>query len=354
MAFTPTVTALCQSSPQIGLGHAVRLGALLDSLPQTWPINAFCDGELTLKYFPKRTHKQGSIEDALQNPNKLRAPATKISIVISDLLAPPQSIWEPEEERTIFVAISDKDWPGFCPDIVINPSDLRGECTYSELPRHNITFSGLPYAPLRKPFQNQLHRQHNREGITFVIGSASKSAAWAKDIIEQLPTAGLTKVTIIVSPTLDNFPALAEIGTKRGMHVRTNLSAEQMLDVYCNSELCIMTGGSAVIEALNTGTPVFSYPIMPDMPEETRILAAWGIVHPLSEEDARPATLRSIIDHYLNNSELLSLLIHNTRKVLDVDGGARICEMIVKTCQMISDGMQKQTVLSAIKGAKLK
>jgi len=333
------VVAHCRAGENIGMGHAVRLGALLNEFPEDIEIICCHDNPLIRSYFPSNTTFISANTDVIKDELiKTSFP----SVFIVDLPKYKSEFWPPACANILTIAIDDYSMTSVTADIVIDASDLSGEHSYPELSAHAVVLRGLSYLLMRSVFKFFPTVPKKRTGVGFVIGSGKLSMKWAKNIVESLDVEGLGDVHIVVSRNQPEIKKLQEIGRMRGLTVQTHLTGEQMYQHYKNLRLCVMTGGSASFEAMATGTPVLSYPIMENMVNEVKTLASLGCLELLKHEQAEPVILRTVIDDLLADTAYLDNLSETAKKTIDGQGTTRISRFIEKIMMNMKSGESKE------------
>jgi spore coat polysaccharide biosynthesis predicted glycosyltransferase SpsG len=262
-------------------------------------------------------------------------------VAMFDLREFDSRLWDLADERTLTVAICDRGGDDIGADIVVNPSDLDGTAEYRRLPAAHLVCRGARYVPLRRAFADGFHRAAGRSGIGFVIGSGSKSEAWANEIVDHIRVSLAAPLTMVVSRTFESFERLRAAGAACGIEVRTGLSAEQMRELYDEVELCVMTGGSAIYEAMAAGAPILCYPILDDMIAEVARLDRNGALRALAPEEAAPAPLGNVISEIVCDDQKLADLSRAAAALVDGMGCDRIVRCIAQVAEACVAGQSK-------------
>jgi len=332
------VVVYCHANSEIGMGHAVRTGALLHELPEDVEIICCVDEILVKSYFPRSSVIQPStldaVKEAISNSN---IP----TVVIFDLPENSSDFLDLSRHDALCVTISDYSSNDIIADIVIDPSDLLSEHIFSNLPSHSVVLRGLSYALLRQPFSIGNHGFRRGTSIGFVVGSGALSFSWARNIVTKFDASGLGTVEIVVSRAQPEINKLKAIGADRGISVCTGLDAEEMVQYYTKLGLCVMTGGTAIYEAMATGTPLLVYPILKTMLRESSILSSMECVEVLSPSMTTPLPLRVVVNELLSNTSHLTHIAKKSKRLVDGQGCKRVVQFIERVMHRQHEGQSK-------------
>jgi spore coat polysaccharide biosynthesis predicted glycosyltransferase SpsG len=342
------VVAHCRADPRIGMGHAVRLGALLQHLPTAWELVCCVDRELAEPHFPQGATFLPADPAAVAGAVHEGTDAGDLAVLVVDLPRNEPRYWRLGGERVLTVAIDDNGGFGMAADIVINQGDIAKHAQYPDLPAHSVVVSGLENVLLRRGFSAS--EAPARAGVGFVAGSGESSRRWIAAIVRDLAGEGFGPVRVVVSETLADAADLAAIGRARSIEVASGLSAAQMRDFYRRCELCVMTGGSAIFEAMATGTPVLCHPILDDMLEPTRRLAAMGALVALSRAEAGPGAIERIIVELLADKRRLEEIGARAASRVDGRGCERVAALLERVAGRWAAGQAKTAALATEKG----
>lgn len=329
------------------MGHVVRLGALLHELPTGIELVGCVDETLARPHFPRGVEYRPPTLNALAA--EISAPVRKArgpTVVIFDLPAYDQEFSVFDGGDLISLAVDEFGDPGVSSDIVVNPSDYWRTCVYRRLPPHGLVLRGPSYAMLRRPFALPQTRLARDQRFGFVIGSGQRAAQWAHDIINNFDTSDTGEIPMVVSPTFPDFVDARARASKKGIRLQTGIEATEMCALYDSLRLCIMTGGSAILEAMSRATPVLSYPILEFMAKETQDLAELGVVIELPENLSRAYNLRPLISKLLEDDGGLRRIGTAARHFVDGRGAARVAAIIMDVADTVQNGISKADTLA--------
>jgi spore coat polysaccharide biosynthesis predicted glycosyltransferase SpsG len=153
---------------------------------------------------------------------------------------------------------------------------------------------------------------------------------------------------MVVSRTFESFERLRRDGAARDIDVRTGLSAAQMREFYDEVELCVMTGGSAIYEAMAAGAPILCYPILDDMVGEVSRLDRNGALRALAPEDAAAASLGKVIAEIMTNDKERADLSRAAAALVDGEGCNRIVRRIAQVAEACVAGRSKADAVRTV------
>jgi spore coat polysaccharide biosynthesis predicted glycosyltransferase SpsG len=341
------IVAHCRANRTIGLGHAVRLGALLDHFPADVGLTGCVDRDAAEAHFPRRMRYEAPSLDGV-----IRAVATlrendAFVVLFADLRAFDLAFWSLADERTLTVAICDRGGDDVRADIVINPSDHQGAAVYGLAPALQLVWRGARYIPLRRAFEGGGHIPGDRNGVGFVIGSGERSERWARSIVETMTGIAGMPVRLVVSRTFKDIDELKRAAAAKGFEIQTGLSANEMRDFYLGVDICVMTGGTAIYEAMALGCPILCYPILEDMVEEVACLERVGALVSLSPEDVSPDRLARVITAAVADKKKLGDLARSALVLVDGQGCERIVLGVKRVAEACLGGQAKADALRA-------
>jgi spore coat polysaccharide biosynthesis predicted glycosyltransferase SpsG len=264
-----------------------------------------------------------------------------MAVLLVDLPYAEPKLWALGTEHVLTVAIDDHGGRGVAADIVVNQSDVSGSSDYPDAPVHSLILRGLPFLLLRSAFSSAASGAALRNGVGFVVGSGPESAQWVTDLVNSLEVGELAPIRVVVSETLAEKEALRVAGLGRGIHVESGCSAERLRDFYRQTELCVMTGGMALFEAMALSTPVLCYPILEDMIPQAALLADKRGVLLLSDAQANSRELRQLIRSLLEDRALLAAIGDKAGTLVDGQGSARVAAVLERVIHRCLSGIGK-------------
>lgn len=323
------VIAYCEAGPQIGMGHMVRLGTLLRHLPAELDIICCVDRDLARPYFPVRSKFRSPGRSSVIRQLKDSLQRHALTVLLLDLKEHHMSC-----HKALTLVIDDYGGRAISGDVVVNQSDFLGDTSYPSLPGHALVLRGIEFTILRQPF-SAVEPKLDRTRIGFVSGSGRKSFAWAREIVRKFDPNGLPEVQMVISATQPDASELIAEGRRRSLSVMTGLTAEEMSSFYRDKAACVMTAGTAMFEAMATGTPVVCFPILDDMLKQTTWLADRKSIIALPRSSASASQVRKFILDIFGDRNALTDVGETGRSLVDGYGADRVAMVItsiIKRC----------------------
>ena len=339
------VVVHCRAGRDIGMGHAVRLGALLREFPEDYDLTCCVDADVAAQHFPASARFLPPDRSAVASAVREGGDAGAFTILVVDLPRDAEEFWSLGGDDVLTVAVDDHGGPGIAADVVVNQGDIAGTCAYPDLPAHAVLLAGTRYAMVRPAFSAEPVAGQARAGVGFVAGSGERSEAWIRQVVDNLDIRGMAPVRIVVSSTFSDLRSLARAGEGRSMEVRGALSAEGMADFYRRPALCVMTGGMAIFEAMAMAAPVACYPILDDMVEPTRLLSQAGALVALPRQSTAAGALEPVLRSLLGDVGSLQALANAARGLVDGAGCARVAALVRKVAERRLAGQAKREAL---------
>lgn len=332
----------------VGLGHAVRLRTILDSLRWAYDHIIIGKGDWIRTVFPS-----GVICEFQSDLIKLIKKTTeehRFTLVITDHPNVPVIMWEIEDKTLLKVAIDDVGSSRIRSDVVVNCSACTRYHVYPNLPEWAISLFGLRYLPLRSEFGNisavTSHRR-NGQSLGFVAGSSFAAEEWVYFILSlDFERDGWRGARLIVSPTLRNFDKVKKIGKEKGIEVKTDLTVREMVDFYSTLKVCVMTAGMALYEAFAAGVAVIAYPIQSDMIPETEYFEKRQMLINLGRDGNNSCVLTKVVDGLLKNDEKREMLRERLHGAVDGKGAERIGKILT---EVVQDCLRGESKVAAVK-----
>lgn len=261
----------------VGLGHAVRSGALMALLGDDTEVAVVGDAlDVLAGFFPAARLRH--LDEGLQAIISQEAP----DAILVDLPRHDAALWTAlHQSGRPIIAIDDEG--GTVPaDLVVNGTVLPRYHHYTGLPEGALVLTGAAYTLIRPEFGRTPWRGQGRATTAILIGSGERARDWAFT----LAGAGVDRstwgaITMVVGAAFPDRPRLQRICREAGITLRWSLNAQAMADLLADAGVALMTGGMVVYEALAVGVPVVVFPQVPNLIPEARWFAEHGIVRDL-------------------------------------------------------------------------
>jgi len=309
----------------IGLGHAVRTGALLKSLPFSFEMTVAGQGDLWRGFMPEGRH----IPVADDHPQALAAAveATAPNLILVDFPTPCARRWQALAGNGCPIAAILDESGLAAADLVMNGTVLESLHHYHGLRPGGRVLAGAPYALLRPPFAQHPWTGLGGSAVTAVIGSGQDAADWAFFLSNHWPDHRLADLTLVVGSAFPDMPGLRAVTERRGIAVRQNLSAEQLALRLSQSGAALITGGMILYEAACIGVPSIVFPQIPNcVPEADWFTEARAVINlGLSGGQDMPAILQGLARLQGDEGQVMS---QRLRSIIDGQGLRRAAEAI--------------------------
>lgn len=340
-----SIVVYLQADSIIGLGHCVRVRALVDALPLEYRLVLVADGELAGSYF------QGAERHSRNDILKVLAAECSASLVIliADCPDVPEEIWNFKHPRLIQVAIDDIGSPALHCDILLNCSGYPGYHRYPSM-QNGISLLGLKYLPLRAEFGRVARFIQRGKYLGVVAGSSQAASDWIRAVLDMdfSQLCSPEDIRVVMSPSAQQFVEIQRLGAEKGISVRRGLSSAEMLDFFQECRLCVMTAGMSLYEAFCCGVPVIAYPIQPNMMPECAYYEAEGLLVNVVD-GMNEATLVGAIQHVWADSEALERMSASARAQVDGQGLMRVSGVIAAVAQKCAGGENKAMAVESMR-----
>ena len=329
-----SVVVYFQADDSIGLGHCVRVRALVDSLPFERRLVLAADGELAASYF--RDAKRYPFSDILEIlAEECRA---ALVILITDHPNVPEKILNFNHSRLIQVAIDDIGSAVLHSDILLNCSGYPGYHRYSSM-QNGISLLGLKYLPLRIEFCQAARLASRGKCLGVMAGSSQIASDWVRVVLDMdlSQICSPKDVRVVMSPSTQQFAEIQQFGAAKGISVRRGLTSAEMVEFFQECRLCVMTAGMSLYEAFCCGVPVVAYPIHPDMKAECAYYEAEGLIVDVID-GMNEVALVDAVRRIWTDSESLESLSARARAQVDGQGIRRVSSVIAAVVRKCAGG----------------
>jgi spore coat polysaccharide biosynthesis predicted glycosyltransferase SpsG len=336
-----SVVVYVQANSIIGLGHCVRVRALVDSLPFEYRLALNTDDELAAHFFPDaELHSRSEILSVLAARCR-----SELVILITDCPNVPDEIWNFKHPKLIKVAIDDIGSAVLNCDILINCSGYPGYHRYPSM-QNGISLLGLKYSPLRAEFGCAARFILRGKYLGVMAGSSQIASDWIRAVLDMdfshLCSPGYIRV--VMSPSAQHFAEIQRYGDEKGISVRRGLSTAEILDFFRECRLCVMTAGTSLYEAFCCKVPVVAYPIQQNMKKECAYYETEGLLVNVVD-GMNEAALAGAIRNIWADSETLEGMSARARAQVDGQGLMRASRVITTVVQKCAGGTNKSMAM---------
>jgi len=313
----------------IGMGHAVRTGALVHALLAQGVISeeivVLGEGDLWRPFFPPSAQHlcmsdEVGIAEALVDNG--------FDLAIIDYPFPKSGDWDALKQAAK-ATIAIDDWGGnVAADMIFNGTVLERFHIYDEAVS-SLIFKGADYTLLRPEFANHSWYGTDNDRITVVIGSGEAARDWAFGLMQDWPQALMKRAHFVVGAGFDRFEALQSLAQSRHITLKRGLDAACLVNLLCKSRLALTTGGMIAYEVIALNVPALINPQIDNLIDEIAWFSERGACIDLGFEGARDfaAVYAQILALYEDSARLQAMSACQAA-LLDGRGLYRICDEI--------------------------
>jgi spore coat polysaccharide biosynthesis predicted glycosyltransferase SpsG len=315
---------------RIGLGHAVRIGGLMEILTTAPDLVVVGEGDLWRPFLPQARHRPVADDD-------LAALAAVIDDERPDAVLVDFPWHSPEMWQTLrrckgpLIVIDDEG--GFVPaDLVINGTVLPDYHHYTGLSGPALV--GAHYTLLRPPFGATPWRGTPGKLIC-VVGSGEDARLWGNALPRLIQQSGqtFTETVIVVGGAFPDGESLRADAGACSIAVLQNLSAQDLASAMAGAEMAIITGGMIVYEALAVGVPAIVFPQIPNLVAEAHWFAAHGAIIDLGIHGGHDADKLGTAIAHLRQPGQAATLSAAAQAIIDGAGLARVAAAVDSVLQ---------------------
>ncbi len=313
---------------EVGLGHAVRVGALLAALEMPLDLVVVGRGTALSALFPHARHVL--LSDDGDEPGWAGALAIRPEAVLVDLPRWVRRPWARLRAAGLPIAAIDDEGGVFDADLVINGAVLEECHRYQGLPPGALLRLGPAYTLLRPEFSLRHWRPTGDRSLSIVIGSGGRARPWAEALAGGgLDDLALSRITLTVGLACPEVPALRRLAGAHGIAVHQGVGPDALACQFAGHAVSLMTGGMVVPEALATGAPVVAYPQVDNLVPEMRWFAAHGALTDLGPEGGQSLPqVRVAVARLLDDPAAAARQSEAARSIIDGLGAARAARAI--------------------------
>jgi len=305
---------------RIGLGHAVRMGALvaglrqMPDLPETeWVMVG--EGDLWRPFFPfSMKHIFWPDEQAINDQD------WPCHLWLHDHpLRPLHRLQGPKQMVVI------DDYGGSVGgDLIINGSVLAAQTHYEPSPARLLL--GANFALMRPQWAKATWCGHKGTNLVIILGSGPEASQFGCEWAERLSELSIDwQLHFIIGAGFHNQDALKRALPLKA-HLHQALSPDEMIALLSQSRLCITTGGMIAYEVITMGVPALIMPQLDDLKAEIDYFADKGGCVDLSQTPK--GQWMSLLLSRLSDEGWLNHMSKCQKSLMDGRGIGRICAEI--------------------------
>jgi spore coat polysaccharide biosynthesis predicted glycosyltransferase SpsG len=335
-----TIVAYFQADSVIGLGHCVRVRALINALSFDIRLVVAADGVFVNDYF----------QDAEVRPHcdilKIIDDECRSGLVvlISDHPQAQENLGSFTHPDLIHVAIDDLGSDRLRSDVLVNCSGLPDYHRYPAM-QGGVLLLGLEYLPISPVFSWRGESASKRGCLGIMVGSSQLATDWICRLLRMdfSTVCDPQSIRIVISPSTPGGVEIQQIGAARGIDVQSRLSPAEVAFFFQECRLCIMTAGMALYEAFSCGVPVIAFPIQKDMQPECAYYHSLGMLFNVTDGMSEP-DLVGVTRRLWNDSLTLERMSALARERVDGRGLLRISSVISSAVNCYFDRKTKLSV----------
>lgn len=332
------------ATPQVGMGHAFRTAALVESLRDSFePVLCGDDDKLEQAFhnIPRMPLDEALKDDnaiiLVDHPKGLEAlPSAKQPKIVVDDFGDVKGAdlvlnGTVTAGPTLYPEFHDPDKLLLGPDFVLlrqafgESSSIERKLAQemdterAQKPSFFAPIRNFFFAPPRES-RSEAYLKHQKTitkqyDILIIAGSGQKARDW---VYEMTQLFGEWNIVIVVGA---QFAGGGDFGKHQ---VFQNLGAEPLTSLMRQSKIALVTGGMILYECLAAGIPTVAYPSVGNMVPEIDRLEDLGIIDNIANIKDKPRHMRSL----LMNKEFLAIRAKKGMKLVDGLGTKRAAQII--------------------------
>lgn len=217
-------------------------------------------------------------------------------------------------------------------DLIINHANTAQKSDYSTEEYTQFAL-GLDYVLLRSEFLNstiKLREISKVKSVFISMGAADTHNVTQKIMEVLLEISAIEQINLMLSPINPHLKSIENLANQNPERIQLyfNISANQLVQLLENCDLCICPASSISLESTAIGIPIISgYTAENQLDNlagltEQKIILNFGNLVTLSKE-----VLKDKIEEVMNQPELLNELIHNQQKIIDGKSPERLMRL---------------------------
>lgn len=308
---------------RIGLGHAVRMGALVEALTRYPQFrdqeNEYVivgEGDLWRPYFPAHFSHLVWPDDRPLDDLELNC-----DLWLHD--HPLRPFKRPKGAQHVVVI---DDYGGDVDgDLIANGSVLAAKMAYVKEPQKRLL--GAKYALMRPQWSSANWGGTNSNSIVVILGSGPEAAHFGYEWAQILGAnhLDLTFDFVIGGGFFDTEALRAKLSPRMKLHQA--LSPEALTALLSKARLCITTGGMIAYEVITMGVPALIMPQLEDLRDEIGFFARINACYDLSQYHQKEWP--RVFMQFLNDPKGLSEMSKSQKSALDGQGIRRVCDAVI-------------------------
>lgn len=315
---------------QIGMGHAVRVSAILRLLRTQHYVTVIGEGELIADLFSGLQIVSVNMTDPNSFPRLIRE--IKPDLVLVDHPQPGHEFWRQlrESDGNIPVVAIDDEGGDVDADLIINGEVLDRYHHYPLLRPRSRLLAGQDYALIRPIFAETPWHPTIEPSVVIVAGSADRARDWALQLTSGvLDMRNWGKVRVIVGRAFPDLPRLQSNCDNLGVTLESGLSGENMAQALAQANVALITGGMILYEAIAVGVPAVVFPQVQNMVPVTQWFAERGCIVDLGYGGGTNSRLiAETVGRLLDSSSARLAMSSTQRSTIDGRGMKRVAAVI--------------------------
>lgn len=313
---------------EVGLGHAVRVGAVLAELKT--PVRPIVAGRGDALATLFAGAEQYPLPDDDTDTHWAELAALRPHAVLVDLPRAPARPWTELRRFGVPLIVIDDEGSVLDADLVINGTALGDHALYRELPAGARKLLGPEYCLLRPAFAAHRWCPAPDRSLSVVVGSGEIAHTWAFALAGGgLADLGLDRCTLTVGLSFPCAPGLRRLAATHGITVCQGRDAASLAAQFAGHAVSLVTGGMVAYEALATGAPVVAYPQVDNLVAEMRWFAERGCLTDLGPDGGRDlARVRAAVARLADNPTIAMAQARAGHAVVDGLGAPRAATAI--------------------------
>ncbi len=334
----PHLVARLDATSASGMGHAIRVDAVLREISRPFRLSVIGRGEALGHFFPDARCLGPEAVQAGQ-PWEAGLAALRPDLLLIDVPRALEVRWDVlRASYAGSIALID-DWGGpLDADLIVNGTVLDAYHHYPALHAGGKVLAGPDHALLRPAFRHARWREPDGANLVVVVGGGERAAEWARWLASQAPWPDMP-VTLVVGAAFPGLPELAESLASGQIALRVGIPGEALAGLLAQASLALTTGGMIVYECLALGTPLVFFPQLQDLLPEAEWFAARGVGLSLGYAGGfDAAAIRAAVTNLLANAAARQAMSRRQRTLLDGRGASRAAAAIEELLDQAGKG----------------
>jgi spore coat polysaccharide biosynthesis predicted glycosyltransferase SpsG len=315
----------------IGMGHAIRVSAILDLLKTPHSTTVAGDLGLISDLFSAKRTNIVPVKDTEAFFALISTTQPDLILVDHPRLGP--NFWRRLSKynscAASIVALDDEGGDVEA-ELIVNSTILDQYHRYPLLRPQATLLCGAKYALIRPVFAETKWQNSSGSSVVIVVGSGDRARDWALHLMSgKVELNNWGKVRMIVGRAFPDMDRLWRSCDSLGVSLESGISAEAMAQALSQARVALITGGMIVFEALAVGVPTVVYPQMENMIPEAKWFAERGCLVDLGHEGGMNCGLvEETVGLLLSSSSKCLTMSLAQRAIIDGRGMVRAAKAI--------------------------